>query len=72
MADMEKDSVEAKHTYNEATNDSYNDTAHDTVNDMPAVEAAADPDKGDMYRMGKEQEFRACPTNPTLCLWSAS
>ena len=60
MADMEKDSVEAKHTYNDATNDTPNDTA----NGEPMVEAAEDPDKGDMYRMGKEQEFRACPTSP--------
>lgn len=47
MSNTEKDIVEARHTYRATTSETEN------------VERA-DPDAGDMYRMGKTQEFKAC------------
>jgi hypothetical protein len=56
---MEKDHVDAKHIYPNVTDTTTNQSDTTNDNDIPIGEAAADPDKRDMYRMGKEQEFRA-------------
>lgn len=53
---MEKENGE-KHIYPNVTDTNQSDTTND--NDIPVGERAADQDKSDMYRMGKQQEFRA-------------
>lgn len=62
-ADMEKHSVDAKHILPSVTGDTVNEYNTTNDKDIPIGEAADDQDKSDMYRMGKEPEFRARSTN---------